>query len=80
MSDELLKAILEELRLSRRAGPEREIMSVSQAAEYLGQSEHTIREWVRMRKVPYFKVNGAIKFRKTKLDRWIDKCEVVVLE
>jgi len=80
MSDERLKAILEELRLNRRAGLVREIMSVSQAAEYLGQSEYTIRDWVRLRKIPHFKVNGVIKFRKSKLDRWIDRCEVVVLK
>jgi excisionase family DNA binding protein len=77
----LLEQILTELRRlnDAKATPAREIMSVSQAAEYLGQSEWTLREWVRMRKVPFYKVNGGIKFRKSKLDRWIDHKEIPML-
>lgn len=54
----------------------REILDINQAAAYLGQSVHTLRDWIRLRKVPYFKVNGAVKFRKSKLDKWIDRGEI----
>jgi excisionase family DNA binding protein len=74
----ILEQILTELRRlnDAKASPSREIMSIPQAAEYLGQSESTLRDWVRLRKIPFSKVNGAIKFRKSKLDRWIDRNEV----
>ncbi|RJP80239.1 MAG: DNA-binding protein [Candidatus Zixiibacteriota bacterium] len=72
---DVLQAILAELRKSRPS-PEREILDVHQAAEYLGQSEYTVREWVRMRKIPFNRVNGAIKFRRSRLETWIDRGEV----
>jgi excisionase family DNA binding protein len=74
---EILKEILAELRRkSNGAAAVREYMDVKQAAEYLGQSVYTLREWVRERKVPHTKLNGAIKFRKSKLDRWADLNEI----
>jgi excisionase family DNA binding protein len=79
----LLAEILKELRRSndsQRAERTREILSLPEAANYLGQSEFTIRGWVRMRKIPFSKVNGAIKFRRSKLDRWIDRNEIAVIE
>ena len=66
--------------IDAKTKPAREIMSVPEAAEYLGQSEYTLREWVRMRKIPFYRVNGAIKFRKSRLDRWIDRGEVAMME
>ena len=77
----LLEQILAELRCRHDgANPVREIMSLPEAAEYLRQSEYTVREWTRLRKVPFHKVNGNIKFRKSRLDRWIDRNEVAVRE
>lgn len=76
----LLEQILIELRLlNGKTSPVREILSIPQAAEYLGQSEHTIREWVRRRKIPHYKVNGAVKFRKSRLDKWINTNEIAVI-
>ena len=76
-----LEELISEVRLLReQTKPTREIMSVPQAAEYLGQTEGTLRQWVRKRKVPFYKVNGSIKFRKSKLDRWIDRGEVLTIE
>jgi excisionase family DNA binding protein len=74
----ILEQILTELRRlnDAKTTPAQEILSILQAAEYLGQSKSTLRDWVRLRKIPFSKVNGAIKFRKSKLDRWIDRNEV----
>lgn len=72
--------ILEVRQLYAQTEPVKEIMSVSQAAEYLGQSEYTIREWVRLRRVPHSKVNGTIKFRRSKLICWIDRGEIPTIE
>jgi excisionase family DNA binding protein len=77
----LLQEILTELRRQNNSGaPVREIMSISQAAEYLDISEYTLREWARMRKIPHMKVNGSIRFRKSKLDRWMDRQEIGVIQ
>lgn len=76
-TNDILQEILNELRRQNAAKPatEREIMNIKQAAEYLGQSEWTLREWVRMRKIPFNRINGCIKFKKSRLDRWVDKGE-----
>jgi len=77
---EQLSQVITELRLLReQTKPTREVMSVPEAAEYLGQKELTLRDWVRKRKVPFYKVNGSIKFRKTKLDKWIDRNEISMI-
>jgi len=79
----LLTELLKETRRSNDAKAvegTREILSLSEAAEYLGMAEGTLRDWVRMRRVPFCKINGTIKFRRSKLDRWIDKNEVALLE
>lgn len=76
-----LSHIINELRLLREQNSvEREILSVRQAAEFLGLSEYTIREWVRLRRIPHSKVNGTIKFRRSKLIRWIDQGEIPTIE
>ena len=80
ISKQLDQIIAELRRLNGQQVHAREILSIPQAAEYLGQSEHTIREWVRLRKVPYFKVSGTIKFRRSRLDKWINRGEVPMFE
>ena len=79
----LLTELLIETRRSndaRAAERPREIMSIPQAAEYLGMAEGTLRDWIRMRRVPFCKINGTIRFRKSKFDRWIDLHEIAIIE
>ncbi|MCX6640290.1 MAG: helix-turn-helix domain-containing protein [bacterium] len=79
-----LDQILTELRRASDAksslASTREIMSLHEAAEYLRQSEYTLRKWVRLQQVPFSKINGETKFKRSKLDRWIDRNEVGVRE
>jgi excisionase family DNA binding protein len=78
---EVLREILAELRWQKsRAIAVREMMDIKGVAEYLGQSEHTIREWARMRKIPFHRVNSSIKFRKSRIDKWIDLHEIPMLD
>ncbi len=75
--EELLKDILTELQqIRRQTEPVKEVFSVHEAAQYLSISEYTLREWVRMRKIPHHKINKQIRFKKSKLDRWLDRNEV----
>jgi excisionase family DNA binding protein len=78
----LLQQVLNELRRinSTSAANTREIMDVSQAAEYLRFSDYSVREMVRLKQIPFHKIKGSIRFRKSKLDRWIDRAEIGVRE
>jgi len=75
----LLAEILKELRRTndtRAAERTREILDIKDAAAYLGLSEHTVRMYVRKREIPCFKVGGAIRFRRSRLNQWIDQGEI----
>lgn len=43
-----------------------------EAAEYLGLTPGTLRVWVSKKKIPYVKVGGKVRFRKSDLDGFLD--------
>ena len=76
-----LQEILAELRRSN-GGKEpkaREILAIKEAADYLGVSELTLREWTRMQKIPFYRHGQKfIRFRRSKLDKWLEQHDVPV--
>ncbi|MBU0518802.1 helix-turn-helix domain-containing protein [bacterium] len=81
MDDKFLKQVIEELQAIRQqtAQPVKEVLSVSEAAVYLSISEYTLREWVRKKRIPHSRVCGQVRFKKSKLDKWIDRNEITIL-
>jgi|SoiMethySBSTD1v2_1073268.scaffolds.fasta_scaffold311721_2 excisionase family DNA binding protein len=55
------------------------LLTVPEAAAYLGLSKLTIYEWVSQRKIEYVKVGRLVKFDQRQLERWIEKHTVKVL-
>jgi len=51
----------------------REVMDISEAAKYLGVSRETLYKYVCEEKIPAFKLGNRWKFKKTLLDRWMEK-------
>jgi len=51
----------------------REVMDVREASEYLGVSRETLYKYVYEEKIPAFKLGNRWKFKKTVLDRWMEK-------
>lgn len=52
-----------------------EIMTIRDLAQYLKIAEKTGYRFASDKKVPGFKVGGAWRFRKSKVDNWIKKQE-----
>ena len=52
---------------------ERRYISVSETAVYLGLSIGAIRKWIRMRSIPFCRLNGAIRFDIQEIERWAHK-------
>ncbi|PYI54493.1 excisionase family DNA-binding protein [Paenibacillus flagellatus] len=52
-----------------------ERMSVKEAAPYIGASEYKLREMVRQKEIPSYRIGSRILFRKTTLDDWIAQQE-----
>ncbi len=51
----------------------REVMGIREAAEYLGVSRETLYKYVYEERIPAFKLGNRWKFKKTVLDRWMEK-------
>jgi excisionase family DNA binding protein len=48
-----------------------ERMDVKQAALYIGASEFKLRDMVRLKKIPHYRIGSRILFRKVAIDEWI---------
>jgi excisionase family DNA binding protein len=52
---------------------EHNMMTVKDVAEYMRLSEQTIQRYVLNREIPFHKVKKVIRFRRSEIDKWIDK-------
>lgn len=48
-------------------------MDIREASQYLGVSRETLYKYVSDDRIPAFKLGNRWKFKKTVLDRWMDK-------
>ena len=55
----------------------REVMNIRQASHYLGVSPDTLYKYVSEAKVPAFKLGNRWKFKKSKLDQWMEEQSTV---
>jgi len=51
----------------------REVMNIRQASQYLGVSTDTLYRYIAEDRIPAFKLGNRWKFKKTVLDRWMEK-------
>ena len=51
----------------------REVMNIRQASQYLGVSQDTLYKYVNEQKIPAFKLGNRWRFKKSKLDQWMEE-------
>ena len=51
----------------------REVMNIRQASQYLGVSPETLYKYVGEQKIPAFKLGNRWRFKKSKLDQWMEE-------
>ncbi len=51
----------------------REVMNIRQASQYLGVSPDTLYKYVGEEKIPAFKLGNRWRFKKSKLDQWMEE-------
>jgi excisionase family DNA binding protein len=54
-------------------GDSREVMNIRQASLYLGVSPDTLYKYVNEQKIPAFKLGNRWRFKKSKLDQWMEE-------
>jgi excisionase family DNA binding protein len=47
------------------------LLSVTEAADFLGIKKSTLYEWIIQKKVPYYKVGRLVKFKREDLETWL---------
>jgi len=50
-----------------------EIMTIKEVARYLKMAEKTVYSLAQKRKIPAVKIGGAWRFKKSLIDKWIEK-------
>ena len=51
----------------------REVMNIRQASQYLGVSPDTLYKYVGEQKIPAFKLGSRWRFKKSRLDQWMEE-------
>ena len=51
-------------------------LTVAEVANLLNVAEKTIRKYVWLRTIPYFKIGGHVRFDKKKIWAWLEEREV----
>jgi excisionase family DNA binding protein len=51
----------------------REVMNIRQASQYLGVSPDTLYKYVYQELIPAFKLGNRWRFKKSKLDQWMEE-------
>ena len=60
-------------RVKRTMADSREVMNIRQASQYLGVSPDTLYKYVGEQKIPAFKLGNRWRFKKSKLDQWMEE-------
>lgn len=50
----------------------KKLMTINEAAAYLGLSVHTLYSWTSQRRVPFVKLGNRVRFDPRKLDAWLE--------
>ena len=52
-----------------------EIMTIEEVAQYLRVKKRTVYEWLKKGKIPAIKTVGQWRFKKSKIDAWLDNSQ-----
>jgi excisionase family DNA binding protein len=47
------------------------LMTPEEVADYLKIAASTVRQWVKLDKIPFVKVGSLTRFRRAEIDQWI---------
>lgn len=51
--------------------PPEALMTPEEAAAYLKVAPGTVRQWVKLGRIPFIKVRSLTRFRRSDLDAWL---------
>lgn len=57
-------------------GSKDKMMTIKELAEFLSISRHTIYNWTSTRSLPFYKLGGAVRFRRKDIEAWLETQKV----
>ena len=61
--------------MENSAMDEKPILTIEEVADYLRVKKRTIYDWAKKGKIPAIKTVGQWRFKKDKIDQWLDAGE-----
>ena len=59
---------------------EKRFLNSRELARYLGLCEPTVRDWVRLKKVPFYKLGKAVRFDLREIEKWLESKRIKPVE
>jgi hypothetical protein len=56
----------------KRADFAETFLNTTQTAQMFGTTETAVRLWVFRKRIPYFKINGRLRFKQSELLQWAE--------
>lgn len=77
LAKEVTQAVIRAIKplLSKGKAEDDTIFTVKTLAEYLHVSDQWVYERVQLNEIPFSKIGKFPRFRKSKIDRWLDTLE-----
>lgn len=50
-------------------------INIKDASAYLSIKSKTLYAWASQGKMPYYRINGLLRFKKEELDKWLEGCK-----
>lgn len=57
-----------------------ELASIQEVSDFLKVKKSTLYSWVHTLKIPFFKVNGLIRFDMEEIRKWVKKSKRMVVD
>lgn len=51
----------------------KKLIGIKKLAEQLDTTSNTLYDWIRLRKIPCYKVGHSVKFDVEEIDKWLEK-------
>lgn len=52
------------------------LIDIKTLSEVLSVKPSTLYQWVELGKIPYYKLNGAIRFNESEISGWLSSCKI----
>ena len=59
--------------LKKRPGLHMKLLTVKELSEIINVKEKTLYHWVELRQIPFFRLNGSIRFNPDEIVTWLEE-------